>query len=225
MIQSSWLSGRCSFLPPPSGCTLHILMWILSGECMKADGTMVDLQSELYFCASSQRNDCQVKSAMVKVNKQQLGYCVADWKGNYFVVQAGRCVCVCMYCFLCVFERDLRCSPVPCSFRWGFLLAASLPADLSVLVSLQGCEMTHHRDNLRPRNLFQLFPSHCWSLCSVLFPSPLYFFSLLYIHSPHLILLLFSLCHVGRISCFLSFLQIVNDSCLDPVCKASIRIT
>lgn len=63
---------------PPHGRVPHILMWILSYECMKAAGTMVDLQSQLYFSASSQRSDCLVKSAMVKVNEQRLSYCVAD---------------------------------------------------------------------------------------------------------------------------------------------------
>lgn len=167
------------------------------------------------------------KGIMVKVNKQWLGYCVADWKGNDFVVEAERCVCVCV--FACtvfigvyVWECVLSRSPVSCSFRWGFLLAASLPADLSVLVSLQGCEMTHRRAHLGPCNLVQLFPSHCCSQAMFYSFLRLHSFpSLLYIHSPRLIRSRFlSLSHIGRSAYFLYLLQSLKF----PVCKASIRI-
>lgn len=88
--------------PPPPGA--RRTSWC---ECMRASCTPVDLQHraeqpELYFCASSQRSDCLVKSVMVKVNKQWLGYCVADWKGNYFVVEAERCACVLFLESVCV---------------------------------------------------------------------------------------------------------------------------
>lgn len=79
---------------------------------------------------------------MQKVNKQRPSYCVADWKGNCFAVLGG-VVCVC-----CL---------VPGYFRCGFLLAASLPADLSVLLSLWDCEMAHHGARSGPHNLFLAF--------------------------------------------------------------------
>ncbi len=172
---------------------------------------------------------------MVKVNKQRLGYCVADWKGNYFLVEAERSVFTCavfiwVYVCMCVWECVYVCVRVfvvSCSFRWGFLLAAGLAADLSVLVSLQGCEMTHHGAHLGPCNLFQLFPSHSCSLNMFYSFFHLHFFALLYIHAPHLIQspLSLSLTHAGRISYVLSFLRRLNVSRLYPGCKASRRIT
>lgn len=119
------------------------------------------------------------------------------------------CACVCM----CRLECVLRCSPEPVLsvevFSWQ-----RLPADLSVLVSLQGCEMTHHRAHLGPHHLFQQSPS-------LVLPDHVFFFSLaLYSLATPLSLTLFTLSH--RTNCSLSFFPPETYvSCLDRVCKAS----
>lgn len=230
MIQSSWLSGRRS-LPRALAAHPDEESWAVSVREKKIGAARrwiysAESSSLSYISAPPAKEAIAWwKGIMVKVNKQWLGYCVADWKGNYFVVEAERCVCV----FACtvfigvyVWECVLSRSPVSCSFRWGFLLAASLPADLSVLVSLQGCEMTHRRAHLGPCNLVQLFPSHCCSQTMFYSFLRLHSFpSLLYIHSPRLIRSRFlSLSHVGRSAYFLYLLQSLKF----PVCKASIRI-
>lgn len=88
-------------------------------------------------------------------------------------------------------------APVFCIFifRRGAVLAASLAADLSALVGLRGCEMTHRRAHLGPRGPFsQLLPSHgFYCFFSALPPT-------LYSLAP---LLFFFLPHEGRISGFL----------------------
>lgn len=118
---------------------------------------------EIYSLAWSQRSDCLVKNGVVKVNKLQLGYCAADWRGTNVEMQAERCVLtafICMYVWECVL---LPVCPVLSieGFSWQ-----RLPADLSVLLSLQGCEMTHQGAHLGPCNLFRLFPSHfCFPNC------------------------------------------------------------
>lgn len=136
----------------------------------------------LYFCTWSRELIAWWKP-MQKVNKQRPSYCVADWEGNSFAVLGG-VVCV--------------CSLVPGSFRCGFLLAASLPADLSVLVSLWDCEMAHHGAHSGPHNL-----------------------------SSSLLLFLLSLLPLLH-SCFsvpLSLHERFRASCWDPVCLAWIQIS
>lgn len=96
-----------------------------------------------------------MKNGVVKVNKLQQ----IEEELMSRCRQRGVCLNV-LFLFVCMCESVLL--PVSCSF----LLAACLPADLSVLLSLQGCEMTHQGAHLGPCNLFQMFPSHfCFPNC------------------------------------------------------------
>lgn len=159
-------------------------------------------RSELYFCALNQRSDCLVKTDMVKVNKLQLGYCVADRIGNYFVT-----VCVCVFAYTVLI----------CVYVW--VRVEALPRVLFFPVEVFSWQRVFqltcqcysaYRDvkwptmglTWGPRNLFQLFPSHrCFPNCvlflffsiSTLVPPALYSLALLFLY------------YVGRIACFLSF--------------------
>lgn len=222
-IQSFQLSRRLPLPPSPLSPTLvfllHVLMWNLSSSgvslCVRGGLKALKQSSRIYmyFNALSQGNGRLLKSSIVKVNKQQLGFSVADWKGNNFVAKAeGVCVDVCLHRRVCVR-----------AFHWGFLLAPSLPADLSVLVSIQGCEMTLCWAHLELHYLFQLrllFPNY------VLFhfPPP---FSLLYIQLPHLIHSLVSLSPVLALTSMrkITHFLFLSRDLMFPVCKASIRST
>lgn len=161
-------------------------------------------QSELYFCALNQRRDCLVKNDMVKVNKLQLRYCVADWIGNDFVTEAERCVRVCIYCFgLCVcVSACWGAAPCPVFFPLRFSLggeSSSWPVSVTQPTGLwndppwcsPGAPATSLSCSLHTVASLTVFYSF--------FPSPLWF-PLLYIHS-----LFFFLSYVGRTACFLSF--------------------
>lgn len=156
-----WWANHCGCQGLATHPDVHPELWCVSASCM-----MWVYRTELglvYFCASSQRSDCLLKCAVAKVNKQWLRCCVVDWKGNDPV-----CLFACTVVSACMGYRLYRWgyTPVPASFLWRFLLAASPPADLSVLLSLQGYEVTHRRAHLGPHSLFQLFSSLC---CSVSF--------------------------------------------------------
>lgn len=125
MIQSSLLSERhSSFAQAPNALpelrtqllkpVVH--MWICSTEAAE--------QWELHVCVLSQRSDCLVNSCMVKVNKQWLGYCAADWKGNYIAAKTGRCAFACIV-FMCeiVCRGAALCSflSVVSSFSWQWV--------------------------------------------------------------------------------------------------------
>lgn len=86
----------------------------------------------------------------------------ADCRCNHVVTEERRGVPPC-FCFDLVRVCHEPPAPVFCIFIFcrGAVLAASLAADLSALVSLRGCEMTHRRAHLGPRSPFsQLLPSH-----------------------------------------------------------------
>lgn len=127
------------------------------------------------------------KGIMVKVNKQWLGYCVADWKGNYFVVEAERCVCVCvcMYCFhRCVCVR-VRVEPQPRVLFFPLRVSlgsesSSWPVSVSQPTGLWNDPPQGSPGALQPRSAVPftlLLPSY------VLFLSPSPLFSLPALHS------------------------------------------
>lgn len=162
-------------------------------------------RSELYFCALNQRRDCLVKTDMVKVNKLQLGYCVADRIGNDFVTEAERCVCLhTLFWFVCMCECVLRRCPVSCFFSVEvFSWQRVFQLTCQCYSAYRAVKWPTMGLTWGPRSLFQLFPSHrCFPNCvlflffhlhSTLVPPALYSLALLF------------LSYVGRIACFLSF--------------------
>lgn len=159
MIQSSRLSWRRS---PLQALAAHPdASWAWRADMKGSQSYVGKFTAGLYFSASSQRKDCFVKSAMVKVNHQWPGYCVADWKGNYFEVKEGKFVFVCVCVLGCdVLRSALRSvlSVEGLSWQRVFQLTCQhYSAYRAVKWPTAGLTWG-------PSKPFQLFPSHCCSL-------------------------------------------------------------